>query len=183
MEMASPKYKKLKIMSQTDMTSRRVYSAWSLEECRMAFRLECFMLDCRVNMPTRYRKDLKCRACHPACRDATSSQGIDTSQPAEMDPSPSHDLDTSQPASREPTSSQAANQPTSDEDQDHIELCSGYAELWRDLGPYNQRARVQFFMRVKVKRLKMQHKEMRQQHQQQKQQKKLKQQQKQQHNQ
>ena len=124
-------------------------------------------LDCRVNMPTRYKKDLKCRACQPAGRDPSSSQCIDTSQPA----------------SREPTSSQAANQPTSDEDQDHIELCSGYAELWRDLGPYNQRARVQFFMRVKVKRLKMQHKEMRQQHQQQKQQKKLKQQQKQQHNQ
>ena len=81
LEMADPKYKKLKIMSHTDLSSRRVYSGWSLEECRMAFRLECFMLDCRVNMPSKYQKDLKCRLASrqvgvllPAITEPTSQQ-------------------------------------------------------------------------------------------------------------
>ena len=29
----------------------------------MAFRLETYQFDCRANMPTRYGRDLRCRAC------------------------------------------------------------------------------------------------------------------------
>ena len=40
------------------------------------------------------------------------------------------------------------------EDQEHLESCPGYSELWEGLGPYSPRARLQYFMRVKLKRLK-----------------------------
>ena len=73
-QMAGPGNKKLKIMSQTDMRTRRGYTKWSVEECRMAFRLETFMFDCRVNMPSKYFRDLKCRFCQPADRGRPPSQ-------------------------------------------------------------------------------------------------------------
>ena len=39
-----------------------------------------------------------------------------------------------------------------DEDQDHLEVCPGYASLWAGLGPMTNRARVNYFMRVDSKR-------------------------------
>ena len=57
---------KLKKMAQTDMSARREYLQWSVEEARMGLRLESYMFDCRVNMPAKYGRDLKCRACLPA---------------------------------------------------------------------------------------------------------------------
>ena len=53
-EMAKPSSKKLKLMAQSDMSKRRLYTKYSVEECRMAFRLETYMVDCRVNIPARY---------------------------------------------------------------------------------------------------------------------------------
>ena len=125
---------KLKKMSQTDMSRRRDYMKWSVEEARMALRLETYMFDCRVNMPARYQRDLKCHACL-------------------LDGSLSPD--------------DLARQP--DEDQDHIEVCQGYSKLWQGLGSYNMRARCQFFMKVKLQRLKDSTKQKQQQQQQQQQ--------------
>ena len=59
------KGKKLEAMSRTDMRQRRDYTQYGVEECRMAFRLETFQFDCRVNMPTRYGRVLVCRAYSP----------------------------------------------------------------------------------------------------------------------
>ena len=59
------KGEKLRVMSQTDMRERRSYTKYSVEEARMAFRLETFQFDCRANMPSRYGRDLRCRACCP----------------------------------------------------------------------------------------------------------------------
>jgi hypothetical protein len=56
---------KLRILAQTHMRERKEYTKYSVEECRMAFRLETFQFDCRANMPTRYGRDLRCRACCP----------------------------------------------------------------------------------------------------------------------
>ena len=39
-----------------------------------------------------------------------------------------------------------------EEDQDHLEVCPGYARLWADLGPMTTRSRVNFFMRVDKRR-------------------------------
>ena len=39
-----------------------------------------------------------------------------------------------------------------DEDQDHIEVCPGYASLWAGLGPMTPRSRVNYFMRVDNRR-------------------------------
>ena len=39
------------------------------------------------------------------------------------------------------------------EDQEHLESCPGYRELWEGLGPYTPRWRLQYFIRVKLKRL------------------------------
>ena len=55
--------KKLKKMKTTDMRRRRDYTKLSVEECRMAFRLEVYQFECRANMLTRYGRDLRCRAC------------------------------------------------------------------------------------------------------------------------
>ena len=75
-----------------------------------------------------------------------------------------------QPAGRGSSPSHhGANQSTSNEDQEHLELCSGYADLWKDLGPYSQRSRVQYFMRLKVRRIRLQQKQKKQQQKQQKQ--------------
>ena len=47
-----------------------------------------------------------------------------------------------------------ARQP--DEDQEHLEFCSGFSQLWQGLGPYDLRSRCQYFMRVKMERAKKQ---------------------------
>ena len=49
-----------------------------------------------------------------------------------------------------PGAEQGAEGPV--EDQDHLEVCPGYASLWAGLGPMTNRARVQYFMRVDHKR-------------------------------
>ena len=56
---------KLTEMSQCDTRQAQEYVGWSLEEARMAFHLQTKMFNCRGNMPTRYRRDLVCRACIP----------------------------------------------------------------------------------------------------------------------
>ena len=54
---------KLEELSRADMRKAQEYVGWSVEECRMGFRLQTKMLDCRSNMPSRYKRDLACRAC------------------------------------------------------------------------------------------------------------------------
>jgi hypothetical protein len=56
---------KLAILSQCDTRQAQEYVGWTLEEARMAFRLQTRMFNCRGNMPSRYRRDLVCRACIP----------------------------------------------------------------------------------------------------------------------
>ena len=107
------KGEKLMTMSNSDVSIRREYTTWRLEECRMAYRLETKMFVCRANMPTLFRRDLTCRACTPG-----ADQGV--AGPVE--------------------------------DQDHLEVCPGYASQWAGLGPMSNRTRVQYFMRVDSKR-------------------------------
>jgi hypothetical protein len=57
--------KKLEALYNSDMRKEQEYVSWCLEECRMAFRLQNRMFECRSNMPTRYHRDLICRACRP----------------------------------------------------------------------------------------------------------------------
>ena len=54
---------KLEELSRSDMRQAQEYVGWSVEECRMGFRLQTRMFNCRSNMPSRYRRDLTCRAC------------------------------------------------------------------------------------------------------------------------
>ena len=122
---------KLETMKNTDMRTRRSYTKWNLETCRMAFRLESFQFECRGNMPTRYGRDLICRACLPQ-EHKEQEQGIQEQEQGIQE--------------REPCI----------EDQEHLECCPGYAELWEGLGPATEEARVKYFMRVKLKRLKQQ---------------------------
>ena len=42
------------------------------------------------------------------------------------------------------------------EDQDHLEVCRGYSELWEGLGPASPESRIQYFKRVKMKCMKQQ---------------------------
>ena len=46
--------KKLEALHNSDMRQEQEYVNWSLEECRMAFRLQNRMFDCRSNMTTKY---------------------------------------------------------------------------------------------------------------------------------
>ena len=61
----SMKGEKLRILANSDLRARRDYTQLCVEECRMAFRLDTYQFDCRANMPTRYGRDLRCRACGP----------------------------------------------------------------------------------------------------------------------
>ena len=61
--------RKLQQMANSDVSTRREYTGWSLLECRMAYRLETEMFVCRANMATMYGRDLTCRACTPGAKD------------------------------------------------------------------------------------------------------------------
>ena len=56
---------KLRELSKCDLRQHQHYMDWSVEESRMAFRLQTRMLDCRANMPSKYKRDMICRACRP----------------------------------------------------------------------------------------------------------------------
>ena len=56
---------KLQELSQSDTRFPQEYVSWTVDECRMAYRLQTKMFDCRANMPSRYKRDLLCRACQP----------------------------------------------------------------------------------------------------------------------
>ena len=56
---------KLKEMANSDISTRREYTGWSLTECRMAYRMETRMFICRANMPSMYNRYLTCRYCTP----------------------------------------------------------------------------------------------------------------------
>ena len=114
---------KLQIMKRTDMREKRPYTKLRVDECRMAFRLEVFQFDCRANMPTRYKRDLRCRACGPGVGEQEKEQQEEEGHI---------------------------------EDQEHLEVCKGYGELWEGLGPSTEQSRIRYFMRVKLKRLKQQ---------------------------
>ena len=57
--------KKLKDLTKCDTRKAQVYVQWTVDECRMGYRLQTKMFDCRANMPSRYKRDLVCRACWP----------------------------------------------------------------------------------------------------------------------
>ena len=70
--------KKLKELAQSDTRVPQEYVGWTVEECRMAYRLQTKMFDCRANMPSRYKRDLQCRACLPD--PASGQEGHEESQ-------------------------------------------------------------------------------------------------------
>ena len=65
-------------MAKLDMRKAQEYTKWSVEECRMAYRLQTKMFNCRANMPCMYKRDLACRACTPD--PATGLEGQDETQ-------------------------------------------------------------------------------------------------------
>ena len=54
------KVDKLQEMARSDISSRRLYTAWSLDECWKACRLETRMFKCRANMPKLFK--IVCRS-------------------------------------------------------------------------------------------------------------------------
>ena len=75
--------KKLEIMKRSDLRERRSYTKLSVEEARMAFRLEVYQFDCRANMPTRYGRDLRCRAQGPGWTATAGRAGRAAAERAE----------------------------------------------------------------------------------------------------
>ena len=73
------------------------------------------MFDCRANMPSRYKRDFKCRAYQPD--PATGLEAVE-------------------------------------ETQDHLEVCGGYSELLKGLGPMTPLSRVRYFIPVRNRRTK-----------------------------
>ena len=72
--------KKLEVMARSDMRSRREYTKFNVEDCRMAFRLETYQFDCRANMPKKYGQDLRCRGCNPGLTEQEQEQDCDQEQ-------------------------------------------------------------------------------------------------------
>ena len=50
-------------------------------------------------------------------------------------------------------------QEQNEKNQGRLKVCPGYSEIWSGLGPATEELRVQYFMRVKIKRLKQQNSE------------------------
>ena len=132
---------KLELMKRTDMRERRSYTKLRVDECRMAFRLEVFQFECRANMPTRYKRDLRCRACGPDDEEQEKEQETAAEQ-----------------EEQEEEEQQQQQKDMVIENQEHIEVCPGYSELWNGLGPYSEQSRLKYFMRVKLKKLQQQQK-------------------------
>ena len=76
----SMKGEKLRLLVRSDLRERKEYTQFCVEECRMAFRLETHQFDCRANMPTRYGRDLKCRACCPLAVSKAGPEGAEQEQ-------------------------------------------------------------------------------------------------------
>ena len=114
--------KKLEELSRCDLRTAQDYVSWCVEDCRIAFRLQSKMFDCRVNMPARYKRDLACRAC----------RGDPAGELEAQDESQDHRDDA------------AGRMEECDESQDHLEVCLGYSELWLGLGPMSPLTRVRF---------------------------------------
>ena len=85
-------------------------------------------------MPPLYGRDLRCWTCSP--QDQSEDQEQRETQ--------------EQRANQEQTEDQ---EQIEEQDQEQIESCPGYRELWEGLGPYTPRSRLQYFIRVKLKRL------------------------------
>ena len=79
-------------------------------------------------MPKRYGRDLICRACRPL----------------------------REPSNEQKEQNEQEEQQECVEDQEHIEVCKGYSDLWDGLGPATEESRVKTFIRVQNKRLKQQ---------------------------
>ena len=71
---------KLEELCRADVRTAQEYVGWSVEECRMGFRLQNRMFDCRANMPCRYKRDLACRACPPDPATGLAGQEEDETQ-------------------------------------------------------------------------------------------------------
>ena len=71
-------------MSRADMRKAQEYVGWSVAECRMGFRLQTRMFDCRWNMPSRYKRDLACRACPPDPATGLAGQEDETQEHLEV---------------------------------------------------------------------------------------------------
>ena len=69
---------KLADMVKLDLRKPQEYTSWNVEECRMAYRLQTKMFNCRANMPCRYKRDLAYRACGPD--PATGMDGPEETQ-------------------------------------------------------------------------------------------------------
>ena len=126
---------KLEAMKWTDMRDRRPYTKLRNDECRMAFRLEVLQFDCRANMPTRYKRDLRCRACGPEVREQEENEQENEQNEIEQN------------------QSEKEQEEWKIEDQEHLEVCPGHSELWEGLGPINEQSRIRYFMRLKLKKL------------------------------
>ena len=117
---------KLDNMRRSDMRLRREYTKLRVEEARMAFCLEVLQFDCRANMPSKYGRDLRCRACGPQLQPCQRQEDQDHQDQDHV------------------------------EDQEHLECCMGYAELWDGLGPVTEQSRIKYLMSVQLKRIKQQ---------------------------
>ena len=153
---------KLERMKMTDMRERRPYTKFSNNECRMAFRLEVQQFDCRANMPTRYKRDLRCRACGPEIREQGEGE--------------QNEIEQNEVEQNEDKQKTQEKDKWKIEDQEHLEICPGHRELWEGLGPTDEQSRIRYFMRLKVKKLKKQQQQEKEQQQQEKEQKQQKQQ-------
>ena len=145
------KGKKLEKMARTDMRRRREYTKFGVEDCRMAFRLETYQFDCRVNMPTKYGRDLRCRGCNPGL--IKQEQDIEQEQEEQ-------EQDEQEQEEKEHKEQEHEEQEQFDESQEHLESCPGFSELWQGLGSYSLLTRCRFFQRVKLKRLKQKQQQM-----------------------
>ena len=128
MEVKAPK--KLKKLREKDFRKCQPYCELTLSECRMGFRLDCYMLDCRSNMKKRYKNDLICRACDPGPGAAGVGVGTEVGAEAEVGA-------------------------RSEETQEHLLFCVGYAHLHQGLDVYGERDRIRYYLRVQNEREEM----------------------------
>jgi hypothetical protein len=68
---------KLEEIKRKDLRKPQEYRTFGLEDCRMAFRLDCRMVECRANMKTRYKNDIRCRACAPANNNIETQEHLE----------------------------------------------------------------------------------------------------------
>ena len=154
------KGQKLKVMKRTDMRERHLYIKFIVDEYRVAFQLEVHQYNCRANIPTRYKRDLQCRACGPDVgghkvgeQAKEQNEGEQAKEQNVGEQEKEQNVGEQEKEQNEDEEKEQQQDEWKIEDQEHLEIYPGHRELWDVLGPISEQSLIRYIMILQLKEL------------------------------